>query len=181
MNVRKCDRTGVPLPGLATNGRIVSDDEEPPEGGPAVPPPEPFGREVVEEGRQRRLEEAKKSYELALNRLWAGNAAGIFAALGAFISGKAQSLLVFAALCAFAVGVAVLGAGALWSLIDQTRVLRAYERALGVLDLPVSLKRPSVAAGFSLSEFQTVMAVISGLCFFVGVGFGLCAAYRALA
>ena len=137
---------------------------------------------MVEEGRQRRLEEARRSYELALNRLWAGNGAGIFAAMGAFIGGNAKSLLVFVALCAFVIGIAGLGAGAFWSLILQTRVVRAYERAQGLLDLPVGLfsKRPSAAAGFTFFDFQTLMALLSAVCFLAGLGVGLYAAYHAL-
>ena len=49
---------------------------------------EPFGAEAAQEGVERRLKSAKKSYNQILNRLWAGNSAGALAAVGALGSGK---------------------------------------------------------------------------------------------
>jgi hypothetical protein len=81
----------------------------------------------VEEWR-RRLEDAKKSYEQAINRLWAGNAAGMFAVLGAFTTGKAQGLPIFAALCAFVLGLLSLAIGTFCSLLSQAKVIRENGR-----------------------------------------------------
>jgi hypothetical protein len=145
---------------------------------PVTDDDEPFGRGHVATSRQQLLEEAKKSYELAINRLWAGNAAGLFAALGAFIGGKAQTLHVLDALFSFALGIVFMAVGAVWSLIAQTRILRHYENAQGLLDLPVGIsRRPSLY----WRDFQTFMVFVSFMCFFTGGYFGLRASGEAYA
>src|SRR6266446_6527821 len=144
----------------------------------ATDPYEPFGATSLAESQVKRLDDAKKSYEQAINRLWAVNAAGVFAALGGFVGGKAQSAAIFVALCAFVAGLLLLAAGALYSLIIQARIIRALEDAESVLHVTAGLtRRPSEEAGLSFFSIQTVMGALSAVTFFAGVGFGLCYAF----
>jgi hypothetical protein len=137
-------------------------------------PPERFGREYVEEALRRRLEDAKKSYEQAINRLWAANTAGMFAVLGAFAAGKAQGLPIFAALSAFVLGLLALTVGSIFSLRSQTIAIRELEEVNSLLDLKIeSIRRPSDDAGLTIYNVQTIMGFLSGALFFLGASFGM--------
>jgi len=141
--------------------------------------PPDFDRSTVDEMHRRRIDEAKKSYEQAINRLWAGNAAGMFAVLGAFATGKGQGLPILAAVCAFVLGLAALSIGAFHSLLSQAKIIRELETVDSLLDLkPSSALRPSEEAGLTFSDFQTRMGIHSASLLFAGVIFGLC--YAAL-
>src|SRR5271166_2026419 len=136
--------------------------------------PESSDQSIVEEARRRRLEDAKKAYEQAINRLWAGNAAGMFAVLGAFTTGKVQGFAIFAALCFFVLGLLSLAIGAFCSLISQAKVIRELETVNSLLDITVRyVRRPSEEAGLTFYNAQTFMSLLSAILFFVGVAFGL--------
>ncbi len=136
--------------------------------------PELSDQSIVEEARRRRLEDAKKAYEQATNRLWAGNAAGMFAVLGAFTTGKVQGFAIFAALCSFMLGLFLLTIGTFCSLISQARVIRELENVDSLLDMVVHrVRRPSEEAGFTFYNVQTFTSIVSAILLFVGVGFGV--------
>jgi hypothetical protein len=137
-------------------------------------PSEPSDQSIVEEARRRRLEDAKKSYEQVINRLWAGNAAGIFAVLGALETEKTRGLPIFVALCAFLLGLLSLAVGAFCSLLSHAKAIRELENVDSLLDVMVHyVRRPSDEAGLTINNLQTVMGILSAILFFIGVGLGL--------
>ena len=98
----------------------------------------------------------------------------MFAVLGALITGKAQGVPIFVALCAFVLGLLSLAIGAFCSLLLQTRVLREMEDVDLLLDMkPSKVLRPSQEAGLTIYSAQTVTGILSAVLFFAGAIFSL--------
>jgi len=134
----------------------------------------PFGREVVVEILQRRLQVAASSYEQIINRLWAGNGAGVVATLAAIGTGKASSAVVFVVLLMFTVGIMLLAIMAICSLFQLASELRTLERIDSVLQMPMNLlRKPSEDIGLSIYDCRAIIAGLSALMFLAGTGLGL--------
>jgi hypothetical protein len=140
---------------------------------------EPFGAEVVRQGVKRRFENAKNSYNQVLNRLWAGNSAGVLTAIGTLGSGRVSNTrLLLLALFLFLVGVFALGIGSFASLVAELRSLRDWEEADSILDLKVTAsRRPSVEAGLAVN-FQTITSICAAVAFISGTICGLILAFK---
>ena len=128
----------------------------------------------MREKLRRYLDDARKLYEQIVNRLWAGNAAGVFAVIGAIGGGKAHGFAIRAALCAFLLGLLILAVGTFLSLILQARIVRDLEKAESLLDLRIeSIQSSSEEIGLTISDTRTIMGLLSAMMFFVGTGCGL--------
>lgn len=138
-------------------------------------PEEPFGFSALQESLRRHLEDAKAVYEQNINRLWAGNAGGVFAVLGALAAAKAPTGALLIAFGAFVLGLFFLALRALSSLVSQARMIRALEEANSILDVEIGrFQRPSEANDLSFSNSRTIMALLSGVTFLGGIiAFGL--------
>lgn len=135
---------------------------------------EGFGAGAVRQELQQRLTRARKSYEQIINRLWAGNGAGVLSALAAIGSGKASGTATFVALCAFSLGLALLAVMAVYSLAFLTRVIRDLEKAEFVLDRRCDyVRRPSEDIGLAIFDLRTIMGFLSATMFVVGAICGL--------
>jgi hypothetical protein len=137
---------------------------------------EPFGASALSKMLSGCLEEAKKSYEQFVNRLWAGNGAGAVVALTAINGGKTHDFKLLLALCAFVIGIVLLGIIAMCCLIWLDRVILNLESAESILDVRMDyIRRPSGYIGFTI--FRTVMNVLSTLAFLIGTVLGLVVAW----
>lgn len=143
-------------------------------------PPEPFGASELAEWLNRRLEEAKASYNQILNRLWVSNGAAAAATLTAggvmTRDGQAPPGLLLIPLSLFLLGLLLLSLGAIFALVSETRAIRDMESVDSILRLKTGhFKRPSEQAGLTLSNWQTRMAVGASLALMLGVvtGFGI--------
>lgn len=140
---------------------------------------EPFGAATAREGLKSRSERARNAYDQILNRLWAGNSAGVLVATGILGSGKiSDTKLLLLALSFFLVGIFALGIGSFFSLFGELVSLRDWENADSILDVKLrSIRRPSEEAGLRLG-FQNVVALCSALAFVVGTICGLTVAVK---
>jgi hypothetical protein len=126
------------------------------------------------------LKRAKKSYDQMTNRLWAGNAAGALAGLGALGSGKVSGIEVSLGICMFLLGLLALGMGSAVSLAIQVLRARAWEDVESMIDLKMQhIVRPTEEAGL-VPNFQTFMVITAALTFVIGVAFALHLAFKGL-
>jgi hypothetical protein len=121
------------------------------------------------------LDRAEKTYRQTLTYLWIGNggAAGTtITFMGVTKTPPPWQLTV--ALCAFLVGLVLLGVGALFYLWSEGRRIDRFALAESPLDtLMDDIKSPSAEIGLALSDPRTCTAILSGGCFIAGCLFGL--------
>jgi hypothetical protein len=139
-----------------------------------------LARTLFAKGPRVELENAKKSYDQVLNRLWAGNSVGALTAIGALGAGKLSTIELLPALCPFLAGLLSLGVGSLPSLVSTVRILRAWESAASILDLRMdAIQRRSEEAGLRL-DFQMATGLFAAAMFLIGTSWGLLVAFTAI-
>lgn len=140
---------------------------------------EPFGAAEVRERLDWRLADARKSYEQVVNRLWAGNAAGVAAVLSIIEKSNVQKCAAIVALTVFGGGLLTLAIASFSSLVRQSQIVKSLESANSILDIRADFaKRPSEDSGLSWLSFSTWMVLVSMLMFIIGAISFICALFK---
>ena len=129
---------------------------------------------ALDELINRRLESAKRSYEEIVNRLWAGNAAGVFAVLGAVESGKVLGWTIIAALYAFLFWLLFVATASIYYIYKQSCNIRHLEKHSSILEAALSEIHTSIPyASKEFYNIRTVILIFSAALFTIGIAFGL--------
>lgn len=140
---------------------------------------EPFGGRAVDWMLRERMGRATRLYRQALNHLWLGNAGAAIATLG-FLGGTwrqaAPEKTLLWPLGFFVLGLICMGLGSLVALVREGRSISDLQDADSILDIKVrSIESPRESVGLDLGNWQSRLAILSGVLFVVGcvVGFFL--------
>jgi hypothetical protein len=120
--------------------------------------------------RKSSLKTAAAHYKAILDRLWAGCGGGLITAVTALR--YPANRFFWPCAISFALGVLLLGTGALLTLWRERKLLRALEETDDILEMRVDfVERPSAHAGLELEHPQTWTALGAAVLFLLGVVF----------
>ncbi|WP_430422083.1 hypothetical protein [Phenylobacterium sp.] len=146
---------------------------------------EPLGAQAVQDMQRAELEEARRDYNDIVNRLWAGNGAGLIASLTLVVqainkSHATPSWGMFSP-AAFMLAILALGLGGLVRLVTLARRVKDLQSARDILEVPIrTILHPLDRAELTWWSPRSLSALVATGMFMLGTVIGVLAIFVAV-